>query len=196
MQGARVSHRLLRSAQVGLGDDLEQGRPSAIQVDPSHAVEILMQGLARVLLEVRPRQAHGLLAIGQEDLQRTARDDRDLVLADLVALGQVRVEVILAREHRAPVDVRADREPEADRVRHRRSVYHRQHPRQGDVHRRSLRVGRRAERGRRAREHLAAGQQLRVGLDAHDDLPGHRRYLGCGRSSWQAPPRSTSKGSR
>ncbi len=38
--------------------------------------------------------------------------------------------------------------------------------------------------------------ELRVGLDAHDDLPGHRGYLACGRSSWQAPPRSTSTGSR
>ena len=41
-----------------------------------------------------------LRAVIEHDVERALRDDRQLVLADLVALRQVRIEVVLAREHR------------------------------------------------------------------------------------------------
>ena len=79
--------------------------PARLRSMPRHAVEVLVQGLARVLLEVRARQADRLLSLGQDDPAATPPvHDGNLVLADLVALGQVRIEVVLAREHRAAVD--------------------------------------------------------------------------------------------
>ena len=100
-----VRDRFLRRAHVGLGDDLEQRRAGAIEVDARQAVEVLVQRLAGVLFEVRARDADRLArAVVEHDLERALLDDRLLVLADLVALRQIGIEVVLAREHRAVRD--------------------------------------------------------------------------------------------
>ena len=62
---------------------------------------LVVQRLAGVLLEVQPLDAdrHGL-AVGQVDDDLALADDRRLVLADLVALRQVGIEIVLPVEHR------------------------------------------------------------------------------------------------
>src|SRR5690606_1109474 len=170
---------LLRRAHVGLGDDLEQRCTGAVQVDARHAVEVLVQRLARIFLEVRAGEPHEalLLAGSVVDLPRdrepAAGDDRDLELADLVSLGQVGVEVVLAREHGSRRDGAADREPEPYRALDRGAVRHRQHPGQRQVDRAGLGVRFGAEGGRRAREDLRARVQLHVRLESDDDFPLH-----------------------
>ena len=63
-------------------------------------VVTLVHRLARVLFQVRAREADlDLAARRRHDRDLAALHHRDLVLADLVALGQVGIEVILAREH-------------------------------------------------------------------------------------------------
>jgi hypothetical protein len=103
--------------------------------------------------------------------QAAARDHRQLVLADLVALGQIGVEVVLAREDRARGDRAADGQAEADGAFDGAAVEHRQHAGQGDVHRAGLRVRRRAEGGRRAGEDFRGGVELGVGFQPDDDFP-------------------------
>ena len=51
------------------------------------------------------------------DLDLALADDRLLVLADLIALRQVRIEVVLAVEDRAQVDLGLEAEPGAHRLR-------------------------------------------------------------------------------
>jgi hypothetical protein len=76
-------------------------------------VEVLVQGLAGVLLQVRPGDADLRGAVPSGTISKAARPTTgSLELADLVALGQVRVEVVLAVEHRAPADLRVDGEAE------------------------------------------------------------------------------------
>ena len=144
-----VRDRFLGRAHVRLGDDLEQRRAGAVQVDAAGVREALVQRLAGILLEVRARDADGLDgAVLEHDVERAARDDRLLVLADLVALRQVRIEVVLAREDRARARSRAPiAEPELDRHAHRLGVQHRQHARVGQIDQARLRV-RRARRTR------------------------------------------------
>jgi len=178
VQRLGVGDRFLRRAHVRLRDDLEERGARAVQVDAAHAAEILVQRLARVLLEVRAGEAHALLALAQHDRDRAAGDDRLLVLADLVALRKVRVEIVLAREDAARGDRAAHREPEADRTFDRAAVEDRQRPGEREIHGARLRVGRGAERGGGAREDLRRGRELRVGLEADDDFPGHRRCVG------------------
>src|SRR5262249_33947380 len=150
---------------------------------------------AGVLLQMRAREADALFAaIAGGDAEGAALHDRLLVLADLVALRQVRVEVVLWRKDRGPVVRRADREAEADRMLDCGAVQDRQHPRQGDIDRGGLRIGLRAEGGRRGREDLALRQELRVRLDADDDFPAHGRASP--RSSRQWPRLSMKSGSR
>ena len=67
VQRLRVGDRLVGAAHVGLGDDLEQRRAGAVEVDAGHAVEVLVQRLAGVLLEVRAREPHDLLALRRRD---------------------------------------------------------------------------------------------------------------------------------
>jgi hypothetical protein len=120
---------------------------------------------------MRACQPHGLFFVFDEKPDFAALHDRRLVLADLVALRQVRIEVVLAREDRAVVDRSLDREPEADPVLDGGAVRDRQRARKRDIDRRSLGVRRRAEGGGRAGEHLALRPELRVGLDPDHDLP-------------------------
>jgi hypothetical protein len=80
-------------------------------------------------------------------LDRAALHHRDLVLADLVALGQVGVEVVLAREDRQRRHLGAHRQAEADGALDRAAVHHRQRAGQRQVDRAGLRVGRGAEGG-------------------------------------------------
>ena len=190
VQRARVLDRLGARAHVGLGDDLEQRRAGPVQVDrrpvaleverparPDLAVAAdAVQRLAGVLLEVGAGQVDAMGDVADEELDAAALDDRRLVLADLVALRQVGVEVVLAREDRHRRDRRADRQAEADRPLDGAAIGDRQRAGQGEIDRRRLRVRRGAERGRRAAEDLRAGRQLRVGLDADHDLEAaHQR---------------------
>ena len=58
VQRAGVGDRLGARAHVGLGDDLQQRRAGAVQVDAGLAVVVLVQRLAGVFLEVGARQVH------------------------------------------------------------------------------------------------------------------------------------------
>ena len=70
VQRLRVGDRLVGAAHVRLGHDLEQRRAGAIEIDAGHAVKVLVQALARVFLEMRARETHGLLAAGDGDSDR------------------------------------------------------------------------------------------------------------------------------
>src|SRR5205823_3236201 len=100
--------------------------------------------------------ANNLYATVNQYWDRPALHNGLFVLADLIALRQVRIEVVLAREYRAPIDRRADGKPEPDCVLDGGAIEHRQHARQRDVHGGGLGVGRGAERGSGGREDLAA----------------------------------------
>jgi hypothetical protein len=89
VQGARVGHRLFRAAKLRLGDDLEERRAGAVEIDAAHAVEVFVQGLAGVFLEVRRVRRIVLSPSFPWNADGATLHDRQLVLADLVALRQV-----------------------------------------------------------------------------------------------------------
>jgi hypothetical protein len=62
VQRLRVRDRFVGASKLGLGDDLEQRRAGAIEVDAAHAVEVFVQRLAGVLLEMRAREVDADLA--------------------------------------------------------------------------------------------------------------------------------------
>ena len=67
----------------------------------------LVQALAGVLLEMQPLDADGdRLAVVEIDDHLALAHDRLLVLADLIALRQIGIEIILAVEHRFQIDLR------------------------------------------------------------------------------------------
>ena len=181
-QGVDLAHaggRLGRAVDDRLGHDLEQRRARPVEVDPGRAPEPLVHRPAGVLLEVGADELD--VAAGAAfrlDGDSPPRRDRVLVLADLVALRQVRVEVVLAREDASGGDAGADREAEPDRHPHRLAVEHRKHPGKPEVDRARLGVGRRSVAGRSTGKELAPGEEAGVHLQPDDRLPAvHRRPL-------------------
>ena len=174
-QGVDLPHagrRLGRAVEGRLGHDLEERRPRPVEVDPAQLPEPLVHRSARVLLEVGADErdvAGG--GVGRLDGDGPSRRDRILVLADLVALGQVRIEVVLAREDAARGDAGADREAEPDRHPHRLAVEDREHPGKPEIDGARLGVGLRPVARRGAGEELAPGEEASVHLQPDDRLP-------------------------
>ena len=90
------------------------------------------------------------------DLDLALADERVVELADLIALRQIGVEVILAVEARPGVDLRLERHAGAHRLADALAVRHRQHARHRRVDQADLGVGLGAELGRGAGEELGA----------------------------------------
>ena len=89
-----------------------------------------MQQLAGVLLEMQPLNAdRDARAIRQFQDHFAFADDRRLVLADLIALRQIGIEIVLPVKHRTKVDLRVQTEPGTHRLPHAFLVDHRQHSR-------------------------------------------------------------------
>ena len=91
------------AAHVGLADDFDQRRAAAVQVDVGVAVGILeavVDALAGVVFHVDARDADALVRAVHHDIDAAVLGQRLIVLRDLVALGQVGIEVVLAREAR------------------------------------------------------------------------------------------------
>src|SRR5689334_4970197 len=101
--------------------------------------------------------------------------ERDVVLGDLVALGEVGIEVVLAVEDRARGDLAAQRHPHHDPVGDRLRVGHRERPGEAKADRAGARVGLLAEAQLAAAEHLRAGLELDVDLEADDGFVVHAK---------------------
>ncbi len=174
VNGLGVGDRFLGAAHVRLGDDLQQRGAGAVEVDAAHAVEVFVQALARIFFQVRAGDANAFDgAVFQGDVQVTLADDRMIHLAGLVALGQVWVEVVLAREDVGHTDLGVDRQTKLDRVAHGLGVEYRQGARHAQVNQAGLGVGFGAEGGGAAGEDLRRGGELGVDFQPDDDFPLH-----------------------
>src|SRR5690606_17797261 len=94
--------------------DLDQWRTCAVEVDRRVAAATV-QILAGILFHVDAGDAGALDFAAQLELQTTALGEGLLELADLVALGQIRIEVVLAREDALLTDLQAKGERGARR---------------------------------------------------------------------------------
>src|SRR5437764_13956398 len=92
-----------RRSEIGLGDDLDEWHAAAVEIEVRLArrvAEHFVQRLAGVLFEVHPPDADAPADPAAGVFDGAASRERLLILRDLVALRQVRIEVILAREER------------------------------------------------------------------------------------------------
>ena len=134
---------------------------------------LVVQALARVLFQMQPLDAdRDSLAAQQIDDHFALADDRVLVLADLIALRQVGVEIVLPVEDRVEIDLRLQPEPGADGLGDAALVDHRQHAGHGGIDQAHMAVRLASEFGRGAGEQLGVGGNLRMDLHADHHLPG------------------------
>ena len=125
-----IGHRLFGRTHVRFRDDLQQWGTGAIQIDPGHALVILVQGFAGILFQMGAGHAdHLAAAVFEFDGQGAVLHNWQFILTDLIALGQVRIKVILARKDRTLCDFGADGQTQLDRHGDRLFVQDRQHSR-------------------------------------------------------------------
>src|SRR6185437_12632678 len=157
---------------MGLGDDLHQGDARPVQVHEAGIRVLIVQALARILLQMQALDAHtDAFTVLEVDGDLTLAHDRVLVLADLVALGQVGKEIILPVEDGTQVDLGLQAQAGADRLFDAFFVDHRQHARETGIDERDLAVGLGSELGRSAGKELGPGKDLGMDLHADHDLP-------------------------
>ena len=163
-----------RGAHVGLRDDFEQWHTGAIEVHPCLAREDVMHRLPGVFLEMGTGNANPLRgAVIELDSDLAPPHDGKLVLTDLVSLGKVGIEVVLAGEDRTGRDVGVCCKAEHHGHSQHLPVEHRKHARKPQIDGAGLSVRFGAGNGRRAGEYLASSRELRVDLESDYRFPRH-----------------------
>ncbi len=143
---------------------------------------LVVHQLARILFDMDPFDPDDLvlgnagLLVGI-DQQLPFTHQRVVELADLVALRQIGIEVVLAVEPRPLVDLRLDRHAGAHRLADALAIGHGQHAGHCRIDEADLRIGLGTEGSRRAAEQLGVGGDLRMDLEADHDLPFARCAL-------------------
>ena len=113
------------------------------------------------------------VAVGRRQRERPVDAERLVVLGDLVALGQVGIEVVLAVEDGVLDDLAAEGVAEQDRHLDRAPVRDRQRARVREADRAGARVLGREVLELAAAEHLRPRLQMDVDLEADDRFPAH-----------------------
>ena len=135
---------LAGGADVGLAHDLDQRHAGAVEVHSAAdagAGDALVHQLSGVLLELDPVDPDLTLSDGH----CAGSGERVIVLSDLVALREVRIEVVLPLEDRRVRDLAPEREAGAHRERDRAPVRDRERPGQPVTDRADVGVRRRPE---------------------------------------------------
>ena len=168
----QVGSCLFGASEIGFGDDFHQTNAGAVQIDQGLPGIPVVHGLARVLFQVQTFDPHfpdaPVLHI-QDD--GPLADDGALELTDLIALGQIGVEIVLAFRNGGRVDPGLQAQSGTNRLFDAILVHHGKHSRHGGVHEGDLRVRFRPEVGRRAGKELGLGNNLAVDLQPDHHFP-------------------------
>ncbi len=144
--------------------------------------EPFVQRFAGVLLEVHAGDAHALARPVHLNIDPAVLRKRFIVLRDLITLGQVGIEIILAGKARARIDGAVERHGRLRAHGYDFAIQHRQRPRQPQANRADVAVRRVAETRRAATKNLGLGQKLDVHLQPDDgfilgaDRSGHGHF--------------------
>ena len=180
-----------RRPEVRARDDLDEGHAAAVEIEPGPIAGIsdpFVQRLAGVLLEVHAGDSNPPSAVPVTPGRLAVHANRAVVLRDLVALGQVGVEIALPRKDRYRRNPAAQGQCGAHRQFDHAAIQHRQGAGQAKADRAEpgvsgvtlakarLRGDGRVGSDRTPAEDLGRGRQLRMDLEADDRLPLHGRY--------------------
>ena len=132
---------------------------------------LVVQALAGVLFQMQPLDADLKRVFLEIDRNHALAHDWVLVLRDLIALGQVGVEIVLPVEHRAMVDLGFEAKAGSHRLGHAFLVDDGEHSRHSGIDNADMRVWLAAERRRSSRKKLRIGKHLGMHFQAHDEFP-------------------------
>ena len=188
LQLGQVGVRFVGAAHVGLADDFDERRTAAVEIDVGGAAgigEAIVDALAGVVFHVDAGDADAPGTAVHHDVHEASLGHRLVILGDLVALGQIGIEVVLAREARERAHLAVQCEGALDGQFHGLAAEHRERTGQAEADRAHIRIGRRAEAGGAAAEDFGGRGQLHVDFEADYRLVArdHLRRGGgdCGR---------------
>ena len=139
-----------------------------------------MQRFAGVFFEMKARDADALFLAVVIDLDPAVGGEREFVLRDLVALGQIGIEIIFAGEARMFVNGAVQGERGAHGHFHGALVQNRQRAGQAEADGTDIGIGRIAEMRGAAAEDFGVGQKLDVDFQADDGLVFGEEFGGHG----------------
>jgi len=178
-QRAKIGSRFLGRSHIRLRHDFEKRDTGTVQIDAriiaacdGHVVD----RFTRVLFEMcarnpdASRPAFCLCLIARLDIEPAARNDRVFELRYLIALGQIRIEVILARKDRMGIHRRVNGEPQTNRQLDHAFIQHGQYTGQREIDRMHRMIrGRAIGHGRRTEE-LRSSLEMRMHLEPDHHL--------------------------
>ena len=127
-QLGHIGRRLFRAPDVGTADDFHQGNAGAVEIDEGHGRVHVVNGFARVLFQVDALDPHQTRhACAHVDQHFALAHDGVVKLADLIALGQIGIKVVLAVKGRHQVDLRLQTQAGPHRLFHAEFIDDRQH---------------------------------------------------------------------
>ena len=165
-----------RRPQVGLGHDLDQRRPAAVEIEVGFLARVgksLVQRFTGVLLHVDARNAHPPRSSRRGVFQRSAGGQRLLVLRNLIALGKIRVEVVFPRKNRPLVDRAVEGQGGLCGKVDGPAVQNREGPRKAKADRADVGVRRLAESRAAAAENLRISKETGVYFEANNRFKCH-----------------------
>ena len=186
-QRGEIGVGLFGRAHVRFGDDFAERRAAAVVVDVSFLGglrEAFVKILGGVFFQVKTRDADPFLGPANFDFEPATGSERQFVLRDLIALGQVRVEVILAGEAGMLVDRAVQRERSAHGHLHGAFVEHWQSTGEAETDGTDVGVWRIAEARRAAAKDLRPGEELDVDFQTDDRLIFRQDFGGDGYCLW------------
>jgi hypothetical protein len=138
-----------------------------------------VDALAGVVLEMGSRDADAFPgAVRPHYVDMAVLGDGLVVLRNLVALRQVRIEVVLAREDGRLAHLAIQRQPRLHRHFHDAAIQHRQRAGHAEANRTDVGIGLGTETGGATTENLGLGGELDVHLKAdHGLVLGHLLIL-------------------
>ena len=173
-QLGEVLEHFVSGAQVGLGDDFYQRCAAAVEIDVGACGgvgEAIVETLAGVFFHVQARDADPLVvAIRVGDDEEAVLGDGLVELRNLVALGTVRIEVILARKDAGLANLAVDSLRGKHGELYCLLVEHGQRARQAEAGGAGVRVRLAAVLVAATAESLGPRKQLNVDLEANDGL--------------------------
>ena len=166
----QIGDDLLPRAEVGLGDDLNEGDAAAVVVCPRLVDPGVVDQLARVLLHVQLMDADGLARL---DGHRAVPRNGQVELGDLICLRKVGIEIVFPVKFAVAGDLTVQGQPGLHRKLQHLFVHDGQRAGHACAHRAAVGVGRAAEFRCAGAEYFRPGGQLHMGLQADDRFPCH-----------------------
>ncbi len=163
-------------AQIRLGDDLDQRRAAAIEIEAGLLVGVrkpLVERLARIFLQVHARDADRPGGAASAKFERAGRRQRQLVLRDLIPLGQIRVEVVFSGKNRLFVDRAVQCQGRLGGEIHGPPVQDRQSPGKPETDRADARVRGVPESRAAAAKNLRVREEPGVYFEPNDGFKSH-----------------------